>query len=99
MPYELVLPKKLKARGWKVKIREKERLEPPHVTVFHGENLWRISLRDWDFLLPPGGRWKEIDDELRVLLGDETRREELRDAWNRIYPSNPVSSQGEDDDA
>ena len=35
MPFELPLPKKLKAEGWKVKIREKERVEPPHVTVMH----------------------------------------------------------------
>ena len=30
MPFELPLPKKLKAESWKVKIREKERVEPPH---------------------------------------------------------------------
>lgn len=56
MAYGLDLPKKLKARGWKVKIRDRERLEPPHVTVFHrNEDPWRIDLRSGGFLVPPGG--------------------------------------------
>ena len=29
------MPKNLKAEGWKVKIGEKERVEPPHVTIMH----------------------------------------------------------------
>ncbi|WP_406694687.1 hypothetical protein V5E97_26885 [Singulisphaera sp. Ch08] len=68
------------ARGWKVKIQEKERLEPPHVTVWHGERMWRIGLRNRDFIVPPGGSWKEIDDEVRVLIENEDNWKELCEA-------------------
>src|SRR5205809_818363 len=64
MPHELNLPKRLKAKGWKVKIREKERLEPPHVTILCGKREWRVGLRDKGFLVPPGGKWADIDDEI-----------------------------------
>ena len=50
MPHALELPKRLKAQGWKVKIREKERLEPPHVTIMCRRKEWRLSLRDGEFL-------------------------------------------------
>ena len=45
MPFDVPLPRKLKAEGWKVKIREKERVEPPHVTVMHKADEWRLGLR------------------------------------------------------
>src|SRR3954447_14063766 len=35
MPFDLPLTRKLRVQGWKVKIREKERVEPPHVTVMN----------------------------------------------------------------
>jgi hypothetical protein len=90
MPYELALSKKLKAEGWKVKIREKERVEPPHVTVIHNEDEWRIGLRDKQLLVPPGGRLKDIDSEvLRVI---EVNWERLKEAWDAKYPENPISS-------
>src|ERR1700730_13597874 len=96
MPHELDLPKRLKARGWKVKIREKERLEPPHVTIMCGKKEWRVGLRDKSFLVPPGGKWAEIDDGVRKLT--EENCQSLQDAWDRMYPSNPISSQEEDDE-
>src|SRR5437588_729900 len=99
MPFSLNLPKKLRVHGWKVKIQEKERLEPPHVTVWHGEDVWRISLRTKAFLVPPGGSWKDIDDEVRELIEDENNWKALCNAWDERYQSNPVSSAAEDDDA
>lgn len=68
MPFELKLPKRLKAAGWKVKVREKERVEPPHVTVLCHTREWRIGLRDSTFLVPPGGRWKDLDEKLVEVL-------------------------------
>ncbi len=41
MPYELLLPSRVRAQGWKVKIRDKERLEPPHATVLKRMESWR----------------------------------------------------------
>src|SRR3954471_13732599 len=95
MPFELSLPKKLKARGWKVKIREKERVEPPHVTVMHHEEDWRIGLRDKQLLVPPGGRLKGIDPEVMRIIEENWDR--LIEAWDAKYPENPVSG-AEDDD-
>jgi hypothetical protein len=97
MPFRLDLPKKLRDRGWKVKIQDKERLEPPHVTVWHGEDVWRISLRTRDFLVPPGGSWKDVDAEVRQLI--ENAWETLVRAWDARYPHNPVARREQDDDA
>ena len=91
MPHELDLPKRFKARGWKVKIREKERLEPPHVTIMCGKKEWRVGLRGKRFLVPPGGTWADIDDEVRQLI--EENWSDLQDAWDEKYPSNPISSE------
>ena len=98
MPFELDLPKRLKVRGKKVKIFEKERLEDPHVTVYlkRGDRAWRIGLRDGGFIVPPGGSWNEIDREVRESVEQNWGR--LRLEWDRLYPSNPISSR-EDDDA
>jgi len=95
MPFKLPLPKKLKAQGWKVKIREKERVEPPHVTVIHKEEEWRIGLRDGQLLVPPGGRLKDIDPDVMQVIVDHWGR--LRQAWDEKYPENPISSAEEDD--
>jgi hypothetical protein len=95
MPFELSLPKRLKARGWKVKIRDKERVEPPHVTVMHNLDEWRIALRDKDVLVPPGGRLKQIDQGVMQIIEENWDR--LKAAWDAMYPENPVSS-AEDED-
>jgi hypothetical protein len=42
MPFDVPLPKKLAKAGWKVKIREKERLEEPHTTIFFNAKKWRV---------------------------------------------------------
>ena len=68
MPFDVPLPKKLKAEGWKVKIREKERVEPPHVTIMHKADEWRLGLRDRQLLVPPGGRIKDIDPAVMQII-------------------------------
>jgi hypothetical protein len=97
MPYRLNLPKKLRGHGWKVKIQDKERLEPPHVTVWHLDRVWRIGLRTGEFMVPPGGSWKEIDADVKELI--DLHWQELRDAWDALYPQNRISSQEDEDDA
>jgi len=90
------LPKRLKARGWKVKVYDNERLEPPHVTLICRERVWRIGLRERDFMFPPGGRWRDIDSEVRAIL--EEQWETLCDAWDEKHPTNQVSSAEDEDD-
>jgi len=96
MPYILALPKRLKTSGWKVKIREKERLEPPHVTIICRKKEWRVGLRDKSFLVPPGGKLADIDIEVWELI--ERNWNILQDAWDKKYPSNPISSEEDKDE-
>jgi hypothetical protein len=50
MPFDLRLARQLAKAGWKVKIRDKERLEEPHLTIIKGTRSWRIGLRSRAFL-------------------------------------------------
>ncbi len=90
------LPKKLKARGWKVKVYDNERLEPPHITLICRERVWRIGLRGSVFLFPPGGRCRDIDSEVRAIL--EEQWEVLCEAWDEKHPTNQVSSEEDEGD-
>ena len=90
MPYSVPLSKQHASEGWKVKIYEKERLEPPHVTVTKQMRVWRIGLRDKDFLIPPGGAWKELPDDVSAVI--EEYWDELVAQWDAMYPSNPVGA-------
>ena len=92
-PIELELPRKLHLEGWKVKISDKERLEPPHVTIMRGHDQWRLGLRDGSFLVPPGGGWSDIPWAMRTVI--ERNMGWLRASWDRMYPSNPVGEHHE----
>jgi len=96
MAFSLELPSPLGAEGWKAKIRDKERLEPPHVTILHKRKEWRLGLRDGAFLVPPGGDWNEIDQRVREAV--EANWQRLCDEWDRAYPTNRVSAVEEEND-
>ena len=94
MAYTLKLPPPLPKEGWKVKIRDRERLEPPHVTIFHKARIWRVSLRDGAFL-EKGDAWSQIDRCVREAIEENWKL--LAREWNKLYPRNPVESGGDDD--
>lgn len=94
MPFELELPAGVKKQGWKVKIRDKERLEPPHLTVIYKADAWRLGLRDEAFLVPPGGSWNAIPPAVRGCI--ESNWSALIEAWDRMYPENPVKGTGDE---
>ena len=75
-----------------MKVYDNERLEPPHLTLICREKVWRIGLRDREFIVPPGGRWKDIDPEVKALLEDEKKWRLLQDAWDKKHPTNAVLS-------
>ena len=87
MPFELDLPPGLRKQRWKVKIREFERLEPPHVTVIRGQWTWRYDLRSGRFLdrHPPA---REVPAAVVRTVREHLPR--LRAAWDEMYPENPV---------
>ena len=90
MPFTLSLPEPWRSRGWKVKIRDRERLEPPHVTILFKTRAWRFNLRSEMFLdkkPDPKEVPKEVVDAIRASLAV------LREAWDRMFPENPISSE------
>jgi hypothetical protein len=87
MPYGLPLSKPLRQSGWKVKIHDLERLEPPHVTIYCRMRKWRLALQTGNFL-DRGDRWTQIDDEVREAI--EAAWVTLQAEWDRIHPDNPV---------
>lgn len=97
MPVELPLPSQLKTAKWKVKIREKERLEPPHVSIINGTDTWRFGLRSRAFLDKTPDP-DEVPKELLELITlgriseTETVWDWLCEKWDEKYPENKVSS-------
>jgi hypothetical protein len=89
------LPKALRRAGWKVKILDFERLEPPHATIFCKKRKWRLSLRDGTFL-DRGDKWSQIDEDVRAAI--EADWQTLCDEWDAIHPDNPVSGEAEEND-
>ena len=95
MPFTLNLPEPWATRGWKVKIRDRERLEPPHVTILRRTRAWRFDLRSERFLdkePDPNEVPKDVVSEVRSNLTL------LRQEWDRMFPENRVSSQDPDDE-
>lgn len=89
MAYSLPLPTIWSSQRWKVKIRDRERLEPPHVSILRGNRTWRLSLRTMKFLdMEPDP--SEVPDELLSAIRE--RWAELRAKWDEMYPENPVES-------
>jgi hypothetical protein len=87
MPFKLTLPARFESEQWKVKILEKETVEPPHVTIIKGTVKWRIDLRTMKFLdkKPPS---RDVPSELVEHI--TANRDELVNQWNAKYPLNPV---------
>ncbi len=94
MAFNLKLPRLLERMRWKVKIRDKERVEQPHLTIIHGKTVWRVGLRDRRFM--DGGTWKDMPHGLQEAV--EASWQTLCTAWDQMYPHNPVrGSEGDDD--
>lgn len=89
VPFTVKLPTPWESRGWKAKIRDRERVEPPHVTIMHKAKAWRLGLRTRQFLdAKPDPR--EIPEE--VLEAIRAAHHLLHQEWDRMYPENPVVS-------
>jgi hypothetical protein len=81
------LPPKWEKRGWKLKIRDRERVEPPHVTLLHKTDSWRFGLREKSFLDRKPDPNRVPGDLLTYLLN---HYEDYVEAWNAMYPYNTV---------
>lgn len=89
MAYNLPLPEPYKSQRWKVKIRELERLEPPHVSILHKAKTWRWDLRNRRFMDndPPV---REVPEEIITLIISSI--EILISEWDKKYSHNKVNS-------
>jgi hypothetical protein len=95
MAFSAPLPAGLATRGWKAKIRDRERNEPPHVTILHRTRAWRLDLRTWRFL----DKEPDPNDVPEELLSELIRQSALlRKKWDEMYPENPIESKEESDD-
>jgi hypothetical protein len=76
-------------QGWKVKIHDRERVEPPHVTIKRKTMSWRWSLRSKRFLdREPDPR----DVPEGLLEAFHPFLELLCTTWDRMYPENPIAA-------
>ena len=76
MPYNLNYP--TVEAGWKVKIREKERTEPPHISVMKKQETWRWGSRAALTETASEGRAKEMIEHLQANL------EKLIAVWDKV---------------
>lgn len=89
MVYALKMPKPLKDKGWKVKIRNWERTEEPHVTILWKTQGWRYNIRE------PGFMDSEPDPKLvpdDVVDHITKNLKLLREQWDKKHPENPIDS-------
>lgn len=89
MPYSLPLPATFQKARWKVKIRDKETREPPHVTVIRGTSAWRINLRNGEFMDHRPSP-SEVPNKLLIIIKSEKNWLLLCEMWDQMYPNNPV---------
>jgi hypothetical protein len=95
LAFNLRLSIALSTARWKVKIRDKETREHPHFTIIRGTKAWRINLRTGRFMDPTPDPSAVPSDLLKYVEGAAIWQQ-LCDAWDRLYPDNPVAG-GEHD--
>lgn len=92
MAYSLRLPRKFKQ--WKVKIRDRETVEPPHVTLLRKAQGWRIDLRTGEFMdAEPDPA--DVPEGLVKFIKAEGNWQGLCEQWDSMYPHNLVESEQE----
>jgi hypothetical protein len=94
MAYAVRLPPAL-AGQWAIKIRDRERVEPPHCTILKGTRAWRVDLRSGKFMdAEPDPR--EVPNA--VLAALKSHWDELCARWDEMYPGNPVAGEEPSDE-
>lgn len=90
MAFSFPLPAALRKARWKVKIRDKETREPPHVTLIRGTDAWRMDLRSGAFM-DDSPDPADVPRELIELITAEANWRRLCAAWDQMYPDNPIA--------
>lgn len=50
MAVRFEVPEPFNSQRWQIKIRDKERTEPPHVSILFRRQTWRVGIRDGQLL-------------------------------------------------
>jgi len=95
--FNLRLPDALRKARWKVKIRDKETREPPHVTIIRGTEAWRIDLRTGQFMDAQPDP-SDVPNEIVELVMQEETWQRLCDEWDAMYPNNSVFGDNENEE-
>jgi len=95
VPFDLPLPVALRRARWKVKIRDKESREPPHMTILRGTRAWRINLRTGEFMDADPAP-SDVPARIVAMIRQHETWQQLRATWDEMYPNNPVSSAEEE---
>lgn len=74
-----------------MKIQDKETREPPHVSILRGTDKWRLNLRTGQ-MMDTTPDPSEVPDELLQILHTATNWRWAIDAWDEMYPDNPVAT-------
>lgn len=90
MAFNFPLSSSLKKARWKVKIRDRERCEPPHVTIIKGTDAWRIDLRTREFM-DDSPDPALVPKELLNLIFEEKALRQICEQWDKMYPNDKVS--------
>jgi len=92
LAFDLEVPAQLR-KQWRVKIRDKETREPPHITILRKTDAWRINLRTGKFMDTKPSPDEVPEQLLKHIQSTETWKK-LCEEWDRMYSNNPVK--GED---
>jgi hypothetical protein len=93
MPFDVPIPSVLRKSGWRAAVYDNEGPETPHVTIrFKTDKMWKVSLRDGRFVVPPGGRWRDIPTEIKAAVEEEDVLRQMRAYWDQQNPHNLVES-------
>ena len=92
MPYDHPVPEPFGSSGWKMKIRDRERNEEPHVTIIRKQSFWRFGLRSLVFLdrLPDP---RDVPSEITKTIHRDL--DLFCQAWDAMYPQNPVQPESD----
>lgn len=74
-----------------MKIQDRETCEPPHLSILRGTDKWRLNLRTGQMMdsTPDPG---DVPEELLRMLHEPANWRWAIDAWDEMYPDNPVAS-------
>ena len=95
MAFNLRLPADFRRARWKVKIRNKETREPPHLTIIRGTQAWRINLRTAEFMDEEPDP-SVVPNEVVDFIKEEQTWQRLCSNWDAMYPTKPVFGRDED---